>query len=105
MLTACTSRVPARAITEARNIWILAITSSTDSAMTNLVPSVSVRTVSGVDSARSMRSQLSDIGLPFSRVTMINLAPCCCAARGVEPVMFIGSGGSRSSERSQRAIF
>src|SRR5690242_12996023 len=45
--------------------------SGTDSAMTYLVPSTSVMTVSGVQSARSTRSGFRANTAPFRRVTRI----------------------------------
>src|SRR5919202_6047575 len=45
--------------------------SGTDSAMTYLVPSTSVTTVSGVQSARSTRSGFRANTAPFRRVTRI----------------------------------
>src|SRR4051794_5581857 len=60
--------------------------SGTDSAMTYLVPSTSVMTVSGVQSARSMRSGLRANTAPLRRVTRIKKSvPVASSGWGSRP--------------------
>src|SRR5690606_34757466 len=60
-----------RATISLRKSRTAATTAAIESATTYLVPSVSVTTVSGVASMRSIRSELSTNGFPDKRVNVI----------------------------------
>src|ERR671920_157884 len=79
--------------------------SGTDSAMTYLVPSTSVMTVSGVQSARSTRSGFSANTAPLRRVTRITTSVLGQSFRLVGPsVALIWSIGHPAVANERRPV-